>query len=92
MIWAQAVAALLRAGIAGSEERWDEATFFSESAERLFSQSGMGHFLAVARLRTSQLKGGDEARLNAAQAWMKEQNIRNQSRVANMLAPGRWER
>jgi hypothetical protein len=52
----------------------------------------MGHFLAVARLRTSQLKGGDEARLNAAQAWMKEQNIRNQSRVANMLAPGRWER
>jgi hypothetical protein len=52
----------------------------------------MGLFASVARRRHGQLAGGDagRAQVAAADAWMEGQKVRDPSRMADMLAPGRW--
>jgi hypothetical protein len=80
---------LVRAGIALFEQRRHDALSALVAAEEVFEQCRMEHYLAATRWRIAELDPADTRRRNLAEAWMTRQNVRNPSRLAHMLAPGR---
>jgi len=89
MPWADALAALLRAGadrLAGDDAR--AATELTSAIERL-DASGMALYAAAARLRLGALQGGDTgtALAGAATAALRDAGIRRPDRMADLLAP-----
>jgi hypothetical protein len=90
--WADALAALARAGIASI--RGDRA----EAARRLgfaashFAMTDMGLYAAVSRRRLGSTLGGEKGKalVDSSDAWMRNQKIKNPARFAAMLAPGRF--
>jgi serine/threonine protein kinase len=88
--WAEALAALARAGAAMLLGDQAGAAAELEVALAGFEALEMKLYAAVVRMRQGQLRGGTEgAALQArAEAWMRGQGIVRPERFAAMLAPG----
>ncbi|MFZ5470650.1 MAG: serine/threonine-protein kinase PknK [Myxococcota bacterium] len=80
--YAAPIALCLQAGAAGDHERFRQA-------ERLFEAQQMPLFAAAAKRQAGELLGGDEGRalIEAADGWMRGQDIARPERMAAMLAP-----
>ena len=92
--WGSPLANVLHAGIASIRGHIAEAMRLLQVAEEEFSRADMALHATVARRRRGELTGGDQGRALIEQAddWMRGEAIRNPSRMATMLAPGRWSR
>ncbi|HJW13275.1 MAG TPA: protein kinase [Thermoanaerobaculia bacterium] len=90
--WGDALAALVRAGVASVRRDREEAMDRLVSSEKALEAADMALYAAVARRRRAALLGGEEGALLAASAddWMKRQMIRNPAGFVAMLAPGRF--
>jgi serine/threonine protein kinase/tetratricopeptide (TPR) repeat protein len=88
--WARAMAALIRAGGENVLGRPDRAIAGLTRAVELLETANCAHFAAAACRHLGRLQGGDEGRrhIEAADAWMKNQAIKNVERMADCLAPG----
>ena len=92
MPWGNALARLLRAGVASSRRQPEVAAPLLESAERELDAADMALHAAVARRCRGKLTGGESGNslVGDADAWMSGQGIQNPERMAAMLAPGSW--
>ncbi|MCI0390108.1 MAG: protein kinase [Acidobacteria bacterium] len=92
MPWGDALAQLVRAGIAATRGNVEQAVARLSSAEAAFDAAGMALFAAASRRRYGALVGGDEghALIATADAWMMSQQIKNPRKMTEMLAPGKW--
>jgi serine/threonine protein kinase len=90
MPWANPLAHLIRAGIAALRGQKEETLALFVAAEKEFAAADMNLYASVTRRRRGQLLGGEEgqALVDAADAWMREQEIREPARIAATLAPG----
>jgi hypothetical protein len=90
--WGDALAVLLRAGVAATQGETARALSLLEPAETGLAAADMALHAAAARRRRGELVGGDAGRglVAAADVWMADQTIRNPARMTAMLAPGRW--
>ena len=90
--WGDALARLLRAGIASVSGDRAAALAHVAAAERDLAAADMALHAAVAGRRRGELLGGaeGEAAVAAADASMAKQGIRSPGRIAGMLAPGLW--
>ena len=90
--WGDALALLLRAGVAATRGETERALSLLEPAEAGLVAVEMALHAAVARRRRGELLGGDTGRglVAVADAWMTTQTIKNPERMTAMLAPGRW--
>ncbi|WP_437571845.1 serine/threonine-protein kinase [Sorangium sp. So ce542] len=88
--WVAPMATSLRAAIAAQRGQAARALSLLEAAAAAFDGSEMALFAACARRRRGQLLGGEEGRalIEAADAWMAGQGIRNPARIAAIFAPG----
>jgi tetratricopeptide (TPR) repeat protein len=91
--WGNALAQLLRAGVAIGRGDVSRAVMLTRLAEISFGLLGMEMHEAVALRRRGQLIGGDEGRSaqEAGDARMTAQGIGSPVKVAAMLAPGEWQ-
>ena len=89
MPWADALAHLTRAGVAELRGERTAAVEHLAAAEAGLQAARMVQFAAAARRRRGQLSGGAEGRalVEAADAWMSGQQVRNPARMAAMLIP-----
>jgi serine/threonine protein kinase len=92
MAWGNALADLLQAGAASVRGERAAALQRLESSEREFEGADMALHATIARRRRGEILARTEgtALFAASDAWMAEQGIRNPTRMAGMLAPGRW--
>ena len=92
MEWSNPLAHLLEAGVAAARGDDRQATRLLSAAEAGFDAADMGLYAAAARRRRGELLGTKEGRslVEAADAWMSGQKIRNALRMTAMLAPGKW--
>ncbi len=90
--YGNAMAMLVRAGIAATRGRRDKAAALSASSESALRAADMMLYAAAAERRRGEITAGAEgARLiDSADDWMSRQRIRNPARMTAMLAPGRW--
>ncbi|WP_437532454.1 protein kinase [Sorangium sp. So ce726] len=88
--WVAPMAMSLRAAIAAQRGQAASALSLLAAAAAAFDERGMALFAACARRRRGQLLGGDEGRslVQAADAWMAGQGVRNPARMAAIFAPG----
>jgi hypothetical protein len=88
--WADPGAKLIRAGIAALDGNKAEAIRLLAAAGTGFDAADMSLFAAASNRRRGLLLGGDEGRklVEASDALMAAQMIRNPGRITNMLAPG----
>jgi hypothetical protein len=88
--WADALAALARAGAAKLSGDGEGAARELDVALAGFDALEMKLYAAVVRMRQGQLRGGAEgtALVAQAEAWMRGQGIVRPERFAAMLAPG----
>jgi eukaryotic-like serine/threonine-protein kinase len=93
MLYGNAFAALIRAGIAATRAKQREAIELLIKAEHDFEQADMALYAIAARRRRGELLGGSvgDELVRIADEWMRAQNIKNPSSMANMLAPGKYE-
>ena len=84
------IAALLKAGVAASRGRPEEAVARLVAAESGFTAAEMSLHAAVARRRRGELQGGDEGRglVAFADARFRAESVKDPARMAGMLAPG----
>jgi eukaryotic-like serine/threonine-protein kinase len=87
--WGDALADLLRGGIAAVRADRDQAAGCWTEAERGFSTADMALHVAIARRRLGELRGDDGGRKLVADAdeWMTAEGVKNPRRFAAMLAP-----
>jgi tetratricopeptide (TPR) repeat protein len=92
MPWGEALAHLIRAGVANGRGEGREALARLEAAMSGLEAQDMRYLAAVARRRLGELRGGDEGRMliDQVNSWMSTQSIRNPDRFTAMLAPGFW--
>jgi hypothetical protein len=90
MPWSDPLARLIRAGIAELRGRREQALALLADAEECLVAADMRMYSAAARRQRGQLLGGAEgqALVEAADASMKEQDVREPDRIAAMLVPG----
>jgi hypothetical protein len=90
MPWGDALAHLIRAGVASGRGDRPEAMARLKAAIDGLEANDMRYLAAVARRRLGELTGGDEGRMRVEEvnSWMSGQNIRNPDRFTAMLAPG----
>ena len=90
MPWADALARLIRAGVAAAQLDRSTALALVNAATAGFEAAHMGLFAAAARRRQGELLGGAEGRplIDQADAWMMRQLIDNPRRMAALHAPG----
>jgi hypothetical protein len=90
MSWADALAHLIRAGVALGRGDPEQACEFLRQAIRASDTTMMRLHAAVARRCLGRLIGGDEGRhlVADAEAWMARQNVRNPARMTALVAPG----
>jgi eukaryotic-like serine/threonine-protein kinase len=88
--WGDALATLLRAGLAFRRANPEAARTLLTEAARQFDQTDMGLHAAATRRRLGQLLGEEEGgRLVAeADSWMTAQEVRNPARMTALLVPG----
>jgi hypothetical protein len=87
--WGDALARLLRAGLACARGDTAGARALLADAVRRLEEVDMGLHAAAARRRLGQLTGGEEGRklIEEADAWMAAQQVRNPARMTVLLAP-----
>ncbi len=92
MAWGNALARLVRAGIASVAGDRQTALARLGEAENELARADMALHAVVARRRQGELLGGDAGQflVAAADDWMATQDIQNPARMGGMLAPGRW--
>jgi eukaryotic-like serine/threonine-protein kinase len=92
LLYGNAFAHLIRAGIAAIRHQWNEASRLLALAEREFETANMSLYLAATRRRRGHLIGAEEGSrlIETADKWMAEQLIKNPARITNMLVPGKW--
>jgi tetratricopeptide (TPR) repeat protein len=90
MPWGEALAHLIRAGVATGRGDRPEAVAQLSQAMAGLEANDMLYPAAVARRRLGELVGGDEgqALIEQVNSWMTAQRIRNPDRFTAMLAPG----
>jgi serine/threonine protein kinase/tetratricopeptide (TPR) repeat protein len=90
MGYANPFATLIRAGIARQRGDDKAAVALLEKAAKDFDESQMRLYAAATRRRLGELIGGDRGRQLVAQSeeWMAKQQIKNPTRMMNLLAPG----
>ncbi|MBI5479227.1 MAG: AAA family ATPase [Deltaproteobacteria bacterium] len=90
MPWSNPLAELVLGGVAESRGDQEAAVRRCAAAANGFEAADMALYAAAARRRQGQLLGGDEGRglVEAAEAWMRGQKIKNPARWTAMLAPG----
>jgi tetratricopeptide (TPR) repeat protein len=90
MAYAYPFATLVRAGIIHQRGNQAGAIALLEKASSDFDAVRMRLYAVAARRRLGELVGGDRGRQLIAQTeeWMKKQQIKNPSRMMNLLAPG----
>jgi serine/threonine protein kinase len=88
--WATAVAALVRAGIAGARGQTDAGVRLLGLAEPLLEESGMQAQLAALRWVRGNFVGGEIGRqlLARANAFFEAEGVRNPARFAAFYVPG----
>jgi serine/threonine protein kinase len=88
--WGDALARLVRAGLALAGGRREEALSCLARAEAALAAAHMALYAAAARHHRGAVLGGEEGRalMEAADASMKTQGVRNPARLAAKLAPG----
>jgi hypothetical protein len=88
-LWADALARLIRAGVAALRREAAAVPLYRE-AVLLLEAAGFRFRAAAARRRLGQLLGTNEglALIDQANAWMTSQGIRNPVRLAATFAPG----
>ncbi len=88
--WAEALARLIRAGVASVERNESVAAALLGAAATALDEVDMPLWAAAARRYVGRLLGGDEGRalVARADALMCEQGIVNPARMAAMYAPG----
>jgi len=93
-LYGNALAHLIRAGVAASRGDMEKAVTLLVSAENGFETADMALSLAVARRCRGQIIGGEQGRslIEAADSWMAGQKIKNPARMTALFAPGKWER
>jgi hypothetical protein len=81
---------LLLAGAAALRGENDRSVQALRDAARLFDETNLALFAAVARLRLGALLGGKEGASLVAEAdeWMLAEGVRRPERIAAMMAPG----
>lgn len=87
--WGNALAAMLRAGAASVRGQKKEAAELLARAEQEAAACEMGVCGAALR-RLRGVAAGDAALAGTAEAWMREQGIRNPGRMTETFVPGRW--
>jgi eukaryotic-like serine/threonine-protein kinase len=94
MPWGTPMAKLIRAGLATFRGEIEKSISLLALAETGFEAADMALHAEVARRRRGQLLGGEQGRalVEAADKWMAQQMIKNPERMADMFAPGRWEK
>ena len=92
--WADALALLIRAGVAQGRGRAGQAIGQLKAAETALRDCQINHHAAAAQYRRGGLIGGDEGRQLSASAiqWMHDQKIVNPRQMVDLLAPGAWTR
>jgi eukaryotic-like serine/threonine-protein kinase len=92
MPWSDPFAHLIRAAIATGHDQSQQAATLLTEAMGGFELADMALFAAVSRRRLGQVMGGERgAELVAeADAWMRNQQIKNPVLMTRMLAPG-WD-
>lgn len=87
--WAE----LILAGVEATRGRVTEAIDYLSSAEKKFSEADMMLYAAAASRRRGELLANDAGRdlIKQADDWMIAQQIKNPTRMTNMLAPGNWQ-
>jgi hypothetical protein len=90
--WGSALATLLSAGAASLRGRGRDALASLSVAEAGFDAAQMALYAAATRRCRGLLLGGEEgcALVESADAWMRNERIKNPERMTAMLAPGRW--
>lgn len=93
MAWSNPLALLLHAAVAAARKNRQAAADLLRDAEAGFDAADMGLYAAAVRRRRGELMPGEDgARLiEAADAWMLRQKVRNPARMTAMVAPGKWE-
>jgi hypothetical protein len=88
--WAEALAQLVRAGVAMARHDAGGARQLLEDAAVRLEAAGLRLYAAAARRRLGQQIGGSEGHrlVGQAEAWMKGQNVRRPDRMTALLAPG----
>jgi len=89
--WAEGFGHLLNAGIETITGKRPRVAESLQRAQEKFEKVGMDQFTAVVQYRLSQIQNGDVKARLAADTWMKAEKIMNPGRLADMLAPGRWD-
>jgi eukaryotic-like serine/threonine-protein kinase len=91
--WGDALAALVRAGIASIRGNREEAASRLAFCASHTAMTDMGLYAAAGRLRLGSILGGEKGKALAASsdAWMRNQKILNPAGFASMLVPGKWE-
>jgi hypothetical protein len=88
--WAEALAQLIRAGVAVGRHEAGGAHQLLEDAVGRLEAAGLRLHAAAARRRLGEQVGGSEGHrlVEQADAWMKGQNVRRPERMTALLAPG----
>ncbi len=88
--WGNALALLLRAGIADRRSEKDTARRLLADAAEQLEKVNMRSYAAAARRRLGKLLGGEQGRsaVQEADAWMTSQGIKDPARMTALHAPG----
>jgi hypothetical protein len=88
--YAHPYAKLIQAGVAHRRGDAAAAVTLLAQAEKEFAAVDMNLFAVAARLRLGELIAGDRGRelVEDASEWMSRQEIKNPTRLMNLMAPG----
>jgi hypothetical protein len=89
--WGKALSLLLRAGIVAGMKRRSDALRLLENAEELLRQQDLQLFAAAVLRRRGELEGEPGiAKIEAADAFMRSENIVRPDKMTAMILPGNW--
>jgi serine/threonine protein kinase len=88
--WGNALALLLRAGIAARQNEHDRVRTLLANAAKQLGEVHMSSYAAAARRRLGKLLTGEQGQsmVREADAWMTSQGIKNPTRMTTLHAPG----
>jgi energy-coupling factor transporter ATP-binding protein EcfA2 len=91
--WTEGLARVIRAGVASSEGKTDEAARTLDEAVKAFEAAGMTGYAWAARDRAARRRGGEGAaeETERAEAFFRRENVVNPARMMGMLVPGLYD-
>jgi hypothetical protein len=90
--WALALGHLLEAGVSSFGGNTSETEGYLRRSENLFVSAEMSQYVAAARWRLAQIRPSLAAEQAEADRWMADQGVKRPDRIADMLAPGLWDK